>query len=493
ASLALFGLDPDRAPDGLSGGEARRATLARAFAHDPDILLLDEPTNHLDIAAIEALEQSLNNFRGACLIVSHDRRFLQRTSTGMLWLRRRQILRHEQGFSAFEAWAESTAIAEARDNARLETQLKAEEHWLRRGVTARRARNEGRRRKLDALRAERRTRLQTGARARFTTEGAGETSRIVIDAKGVSKRYGENELIAGLNLRIMRGDRLGIVGPNGAGKTTFLEVLLKQRAPDAGEVKHGESLAIAYVDQARRALDPEATLWDTLAPAGGDQVMVRGRPRHVASYAQEFLFSPAQLRQPTSALSGGERNRLALAVAIAQPANVLVLDEPTNDLDMDTLEALETLLEEYEGTVLVVSHDRAFLDGVATQIVGPVGKGRWAESPGGWSDFEREHGGFSRQPAAQREGAEAPRPARKSTKLSYRDERRAQELETLLAQIPAEIAGLERALSDASAFERDPAAFELNAASLAAARSRLSAAESEWLEIELRREQFNAE
>lgn len=493
ASLALFGLDPDRAPDGLSGGEARRATLARAFAHDPDILLLDEPTNHLDIAAIEALEQSLNNFRGACLIVSHDRRFLQRTSTGMLWLRRRQILRHEQGFSAFEAWAESTAIAEARDNARLETQLKAEEHWLRRGVTARRARNEGRRRKLDALRAERRTRLQTGARARFTTEGAGETSRIVIDAKGVSKRYGENELIAGLNLRIMRGDRLGIVGPNGAGKTTLLEVLLKQRAPDAGEVKHGESLAIAYVDQARRALDPEATLWDTLAPAGGDQVMVRGRPRHVASYAQEFLFSPAQLRQPTSALSGGERNRLALAVAIAQPANVLVLDEPTNDLDMDTLEALETLLEEYEGTVLVVSHDRAFLDGVATQIVGPVGKGRWAESPGGWSDFEREHGGFSRQPAAQREGAQAPRPARKSTKLSYRDERRAQELETLLAQIPAEIAGLERALSDASAFERDPAAFELNAASLAAARARLSAAESEWLEIELRREQFNAE
>ncbi len=435
----------------------------------------------------------MNGFRGACLIVSHDRRFLQRTSTGMLWLRRRQLLRHEQGFSAFEAWAESTAIAEARDNARLETQLKAEEHWLRRGVTARRARNEGRRRKLDALRAERRTRLQAGARARFTAEGGAESSRIVIDAKNVSKRYGENELIAGLNLRVMRGDRLGIVGPNGSGKTTLLELLLKQRAPDTGEIKHGESLTVAYVDQARKALDPDATLWDTLTPSGGDQVMVRGRPRHVASYAQEFLFSPAQLRQPTSALSGGERNRLALAVAIAQPANLLVLDEPTNDLDMDTLEALEALLEEYEGTVLVVSHDRAFLDGVATQVVGPVGKGRWAESPGGWSDFEREHGGFARQPTARREAAQPVRLARKPTKLSYREERRAHELETLLAQLAAEIASLERALSDVNAFDRDPAAFEVNAASLVGARARLSAAESEWLEIELRREQFSAD
>jgi len=511
AELAAFGLDADRTTAALSGGETRRASLARAFAGEPDILLLDEPTNHLDIAAIEELERRVSAFKGACLIVSHDRRFLERVTTATLWLRQRKVLKLDKGFAHFEVWAEQVEAEEARAAARIETHLKAEEHWLRRGVTARRARNEGRRRKLEALRAERRDRkaLAANPRAALQAERGAESSRLVIEAKRVSKSYEAAQLIADFSLRIMRGDRVGIVGPNGAGKTTLLEILLKRRAPDAGEVRLGGNLAIAYVDQARAILNPAATLWDALAPRGGDQVMVRGRPRHVAAYAAEFLFSPAQLRQPVSALSGGERNRLALAVALARPANLLVLDEPTNDLDMDTLEALEDLLAAYDGTVLIVSHDRAFLDGVATQIVGPIGNGRWVETPGGWSDFEREYGTYldrrrlpgdalaktgprRRETAAAGEDAGGPR-GRRATKLSYKDERRSAELETLLPKLHAEIAALEARLAEPDLFAREPGAFAAAAQRLQAARTELHSAEAEWLDIEVRREALQAE
>jgi ABC transport system ATP-binding/permease protein len=492
AALQAFGLDPERQVAPLSGGEARRATLARAFAAEPDLLLLDEPTNHLDIAAIEELEQRLASFRGACLIISHDRRFLERVSTATLWLRQRKLLQLDRGFSAFEDWAEAVELEETRAMARLQTHLATEEHWLRRGVTARRARNEGRRRKLMALRAERRERdtLMRSQSAALTAERGAESGRLVIEAVGISKSYGARKLIAGLSLRVMRGDRLGIIGPNGAGKTTLLELLLKQREPDHGRVRLGENLTIAYVDQARAAIDPDATLWDTLAPLGGDQVMVRGRPRHVAAYAQDFLFTPAQLRQKVSALSGGERNRLALAVVLARPANLLVLDEPTNDLDMDTLEALEAMLESYDGAILLISHDRAFLDGVVTQIVGPGARGAWLETPGGWSDFEREHGGFASTPAPSAPKRAAPGPAapRKTTKLSYKDERRAGELEAALPQRAAEIAELERALSDAELFARDPALYRTTSARLHGLRGQYEAEQTEWLEIELKRE-----
>ncbi|MFO0202970.1 MAG: ABC-F family ATP-binding cassette domain-containing protein, partial [Alphaproteobacteria bacterium] len=337
AALESVGLDPDRAPTRLSGGEARRATLARALAASPDVLLLDEPTNHLDIAAIEDLEKRIAKFSGAALIISHDRRFLERVSTATLWLRQRRLIKLDRGYTAFEQWAESVELEEARTLARLETHLRAEEHWLQRGVTARRSRNEGRRRKLLAMRAERRERRGEigGAAAAIQAERGGESARLVIDAKKIHKIYGEKTIINDLTLRLMRGDRLGVVGPNGAGKTTLLEILLGRREPDSGHTKLGENLRIAYVDQSRAIIDTNATLWETLAPQGGDQVMVHGRPRHVAAYAKDFLFGPEQLRQPVSALSGGERNRVALAVALAQPANVLVLDEPTNDLDMD--------------------------------------------------------------------------------------------------------------------------------------------------------------
>jgi ATP-binding cassette subfamily F protein uup len=499
AALASFGLDPDRAPAGMSGGEMRRATLARAFAAGADVLLLDEPTNHLDIAAIQDLERRLAGFRGACLVISHDRRFLENVSTTTLWLRRRRLMKLERGFAAFDDWAEGVEQEEARALARLETHLKAEEHWLRRGVTARRSRNEGRRRKLEAMRAERRRRKADAASpsAALQADRGAASGKLVIEATRVSKRYGDAPLISDFSLRLMREDRLGVVGPNGAGKTTLLEILLQRRQPDAGRVRMGEGLVIAYVDQARSLLNPDDTLWRALAPQGGDQIMVRGRPRHVAAYARDFLFGPEQLRQPVAALSGGERNRLALAVALARPANLLVLDEPTNDLDMDTLDALEEMLAAYDGAVILVSHDRAFLDGVATQVVGPIGAGRWAETPGGWADFEREHGAprATMQPSQRTQRTPEPKPlaSRRQAKLSYKDERRAAELEGLLPRLAAEIDRLEHDLADPAAFGRDPDAFQANASRLQAARVEHEAAETEWLAIELRREALAAE
>ncbi|HRP10636.1 MAG TPA: ABC-F family ATP-binding cassette domain-containing protein [Terricaulis sp.] len=496
AALDAFSLDPERAPSGLSGGEARRAGLARAFASDADVLLLDEPTNHLDIDAIEALEARLAGFRGACLIVSHDRRFLERVTNTTFWLRQRAVLKLPRGFSAFDDWAERVEQEEQRTLARLETHLKAEEHWLQRGVTARRSRNEGRRARLMAMRAERRERAGAAhaPRAALAADKGNESAKLVIEAKGLSKAYGDRTLIDNFSLRVMRGDRIGLVGPNGAGKTTLLELLLQRREPDAGNVRHGAQLEIAYVDQARGLLNPNDTIWEALAPMGGDQVIVHGRPRHVAAYARDFLFGPETLRQPVSALSGGERNRLALAVALAKPANLLVLDEPTNDLDMDSLDALEEMLAGYDGTVILVSHDRAFLDGVATQIVGPIGKGRWVESPGGWADFERAYPrGEAPKPAS---AAPRPTPAaapRKQSKLSYKDERRAGELDALMPRLQAEIAALEAKLADAEAFARDPAGFAKTADRIAAARAELEAAEAEWLEIELKREALAAE
>ncbi|MDX2274660.1 MAG: ABC-F family ATP-binding cassette domain-containing protein [Hyphomonadaceae bacterium] len=497
AELETLGLDPERAPARLSGGETRRAALARAFAADPDILLLDEPTNHLDIAAIEALEARIAAFRGAALIISHDRRFLQNTSTATLWLRQRRVLKLDRGFAAFEDWAEQVETDEARALARLETHLKAEEHWLQRGVTARRSRNEGRRRKLMAMRQEKRERTSAIASPQAALQGerGAESARLVIEAKRISKSFGERAILKDFSLRVLRGDRVGIVGPNGAGKTTLLELLLKRAEPDAGEVRLGLNLEIAYVDQTRAALDPEATLRETLTPLGGDQVMVRGKPRHVAAYAKDFLFGPDQLRQPLGALSGGERNRVALAVALAKPANLLVLDEPTNDLDMDTLDALEDMLAAYDGTILIVSHDRAFLDGVATQIIGPLGGGRWVETPGGWSDFEREYP-TAITPAQvkakpERDAAPAPTP-RRTTKLSYKDERRAAEIDALLPKLSAEIQALEAQFAEANAFGGDQAALQSAAAKLEQLRRTKDEAESEWLEIEERREALSA-
>ncbi|MDB5420010.1 MAG: transporter, ATP-binding protein [Phenylobacterium sp.] len=494
AALEAFGLDPAKLAQGLSGGEIRRTALARAFAEDVDVLLLDEPTNHLDILAIETLEAQLAASRAAALIVSHDRAFLERVTKRCFWLEYRQVRRLDKGFAAFDAWAEKIASQEAEEARRLERFIEREQHWMARGVTARRARNEGRRRRLDSMRLAKADRMRE-ARASGLSMGlasSGVSGQRVAEAKGVSKAFGDRVILKDFSTRILRGDRVAIVGPNGAGKTTLVKVLLGELKPDAGEVKLGTNLEVAYIDQARSVLSPEMSLKDVLTPQGGDQVMVRGQPKHVAAYAKDFLFGEGQLRQPVRSLSGGERNRLLLARALAQPSNVMVLDEPTNDLDMETLDVLEDLLADYEGTLILVSHDRDFIDRLATSTIGLDGAGRAVETPGGWQDFMSQNPGFfgaKATAAPPPRPAPAPRPpAAAATKLSYKDQRRLAELEGLVHDLPGKIAALEADLADPALYGRDPQAFARLSQALAAARSQLAAAEAEWLALEEQRE-----
>jgi ATP-binding cassette subfamily F protein uup len=498
AALEAFGLDPAKPAQGLSGGETRRAALARAFAEDPDVLLLDEPTNHLDILAIETLEAELADSRAAALIVSHDRAFLERVTNRCFWLEYRQVRRLERGFAAFDDWAAKIEAQEAEEARRLDRAIEREQHWMARGVTARRARNEGRRRRLMAMRQDKADRLkELRGGLNMGLASSGVSGKRVAEAKGVSKAFGDKVVLKGFSTRILRGDRIAVVGPNGAGKTTLVKILLGQLAPDAGEVTLGTNLEVRYIDQARADLKPDMTLKDVLTPLGGDQVLVRGQPKHVNAYAKDFLFTDAQLRQPVRSLSGGERNRLLLARALAQPANVLVLDEPTNDLDMDTLDLLEDLLADYEGTLVLVSHDRDFVDRLATSTIGLDGTGRAVETPGGWQDFLGQNPGFFGRPAAPAPARPAAPTARPSsaaapTKLSYKDQRRLEALEAAVESLPGRIAELESGLADPALYARDRAQFERLSAALEAARTELAAAEEEWLALEARREALSA-
>jgi ATP-binding cassette subfamily F protein uup len=497
AALEAFGLDPARGALGLSGGEARRAALARAFAEAPDVLLLDEPTNHLDILAIETLEVRLARSRCAVLVVSHDRAFLERVTTRCFWLEERRVRRLDAGFGKFEAWSEALMAADAETARRLDKAIEREQHWLAFGVTARRARNEGRRRRLVALRQEKSQRLALArGEMGLAASAAVASGRRVVEAKGLTKRYGDRSLVSDFSTRILKGDRVAIVGPNGAGKTTLVKMLLGELPPDAGSVVLGANLEIAYVDQARADLTQGMTLTQALAPLGGDQVMVGDRPRHVAAYARDFLFRDDQLRQPVTSLSGGERNRLLLARALARPSNVMVLDEPTNDLDMETLDLLEDLLADYAGTLILVSHDRDFIDRLATSTIALDGHGRSVETPGGWSDFLTQNPAFlapaetvalpkSKAPA----NARAPRA---QARLSYGDERRLRELEASLPRLAGEIARLEAALADPEVYARGRAASDALNGELAAARKALEAAEEAWLALEERKEALAA-
>ena len=492
AALQTFGLPPSKPSEGLSGGEVRRAALAAAFARDADVLLLDEPTNHLDIPAIATLEGEIASSRAAILLVSHDRAFLERVSDRCFWLEGRRVRKLDRGFAHFEAWAEGIAATEAEDARRLQKRLEQEEHWMQRGVTARRARNEGRRRALLDLRAERaellhQSRGSMGLEA-ATSEGSGKR---VIEVRQISKAWAGRTVIRDFSTRIQKGDRVAVVGPNGAGKTTLVRMLVGQLEPDSGSVKLGTGLEIGYLDQTRADLKPEMTLREVLAPLGGDQILVGDKPWHVAAYAKSFLFTDAQLRQPVRSLSGGERNRLLLARVLAAPTNLLVLDEPTNDLDMDTLDLLEEALGDYAGTLLLVSHDRDFIDRLASSTIALNGRGDIVETPGGWRDFEAQNPGFlvpvsSRAPAPVRRAAERPAapPPTRPTKLSYREQRRLEAAEALVAGLPAEIAALELRLSDSGLYSRDPGSFTRLTAELAGTRERLDAAETEWLEIE---------
>jgi ATP-binding cassette subfamily F protein uup len=460
------------------------------------VLLLDEPTNHLDILAIEHLEALIGRSRAAILVVSHDRAFLQRITRRCFWLEGSRVRRLDQGFGAFEPWAEAFAAAEVETARRLDKALAREQHWLERGVTARRARNEGRRRRLLGLRAEKAERLRLSRGELTLAAGtAAPSGRKVAEAKGLTKSFGGRPLIRDFSTRILRGDRVAIVGPNGAGKTTLVRLLLGEIAPDAGSVQLGASLQIVYVDQARSDLAADLTLWSALTPGGGDQVMVQGQPRHVAAYARDFLFREDQLRQPVASLSGGERNRLLLARALARPANVLVLDEPTNDLDMDTLDLLEDMLADFEGTLILVSHDRDFIDRLATSTIALDGRGNAVETPGGWQDFLSQNPGFLSSPEAPAapvaRATRAPAPSRAAAapaRLSFKDQRRLAELERRIAALPGEIAALEGRLADPGLYARDPAAFARTSSALERGRAELSAAEDEWLELETLKE-----
>jgi ATP-binding cassette subfamily F protein uup len=496
AALQAFGLDPGRTAEGLSGGEQRRAALARAFAEKPDVLLLDEPTNHLDIFAIETLEAMLAASRAAALIVSHDRAFLERVTERCFWLEDRRIWRLDRGFAAFDAWSARIATDQAESLRRLSKSIERETYTFYSSITARRSRNEGRARQLAAMRERKAALMGDQRRAlSLTADSGGVSGQRVVEAKGLAKAFGARTLIRDFSTRILRGDRLAVVGPNGAGKTTLVKLLLGEIRPDAGEVKLGTGLEIAYVDQARADLTAEMTLRDALSDGAGDQVMVRGRPKHVAAYAKDFLFQESQLRQPVATLSGGERNRLLLAKALARPANLLVLDEPTNDLDMETLDLLEEVLADYDGTLILVSHDRDFIDRLASSTIALDGAGRAVETPGGWSDFVRQNPGFfdavrapPLPPAPSKPAAGPPASPRAPSKLTYKDQRRLEELDKAMPRLSDEIVTLEARLDDADFYARDRKAFDATMHRLTAARTELANAEEAWLELEERRE-----
>ena len=517
AELEAFGLDPGKSTAGLSGGEIRRAALAKAFAEAPDLILLDEPTNHLDIFAIELLERRLKETKAAVLVVSHDRRFLERITGRCFWLAHRKVRTLDKGYAAFEDWAEKVEAEEQESLRRLTKAIERETYTFYRSITAQRTRNEGRARALEAMRAQRAAIMKDISRPLEMELDAGGTSgRLVAEAKAISKSFGERAIVGNFSTRILRGDRVAIVGPNGAGKTTLVKLLLGELKQDEGSIRLGTGLQVVYLDQGRAELTDDMTLWDALTPAGGDSIVVRGFPRHVAAYAKDFLFKDTQLRQPVSTLSGGERNRLLLARALARPANLLVLDEPTNDLDMETLDLLEDLLADYDGTLILVSHDRDFIDRLATSTIALDGRGRAVETPGGWSDLIRQNPGFfegdgrplTLPTPPQGRGAPsvpvAPLPGRgrdprsggagegewqtKPAKLTFKDQHRLQEAERETHTLPSAIAKLEARLGDPGLYSRDPKAFAATSAELDAARAKLVKAETDWLELEAKRE-----
>ena len=486
--LARLEMDPLRPAAGLSGGESKRVALARTLVGRPDVLLLDEPTNHLDLAGIEWLEGELGRFGGALVLVSHDRAFLGRLASKVWWLDRGRMHVLNDGFAAFPAWSEAILDAEEAELARLDKRIATEMQWVHKGVTARRKRNQGRLRRLDALRAERRARPAAAGAARLEAERGALSGKVVIEAKGLVKSFGGRKIVDGFGTRILRGDRVGLIGPNGCGKTTLLRLLTGELEPDAGELRLGTNLSIARFDQDRAQLDPELTPWETLAP-GGDHVSVRGRWQHVVGYLRDFLFREEQARQPVKALSGGERNRLLLAKILLQPANLLVLDEPTNDLDIETLELLEEMLGDWDGTLLLVSHDRAFLDELVTSTIAFEGPGKFREYVGGHSDWLRQRPAPAAEPATRPSpapAAPAPRPAGAlgGTRLKREIDRIAARMDELHALI----AGLEAKLADAGFYGRDPAGYAEANRRAEAARTELPGLEEKWLELEMLRE-----
>jgi len=497
---------PETAVAAASGGERRRAALARTMAEAPELMLLDEPTNHLDIEAIGWLERALAATRAAYLLISHDRAFLRALTRATFWIDRGTMHRREQGFAGFEDWRDRIWAEEDAARHKLERRIRAEARWAVEGISARRKRNQGRVRALKSLRAERAAMIRRQGAAAMELEQDTKSGKLVIDAKGISKSFGERVIVRDFSLRVRRGDRLAFVGANGVGKTTLLKMLTGKLAPDGGEVRLGSNLTLATFDQARAGLDPAATLWQSLTDERGlgisgraDQVMVRGQPRHVVGYLKDYLFSEAQARAPVHSLSGGEKARLLLARLMARASNLLVLDEPTNDLDVETLDLLQERLDDYAGTVLLVSHDRDFLDRVATTTVLMGGDGRATIYAGGWSDMLAQRGAAesANAPAHARLTAQKPRPQPRPTRvatrpagtaLSFTEAHRLRELPTLIERLEAEIARLSRLLGEPELYTRERARFDKASAALAVRQAALAQAETEWLALAERAE-----
>jgi ATP-binding cassette subfamily F protein uup len=501
--MAAEGLkfDPSTPVATASGGEWRRAALAKLMAEAPDLMLLDEPTNHLDIEAIAWLEAELTQTRAAFVLISHDRAFLRELTRATLWIDRGKILRQEKGFEAFEAWRDKLWEEEDQARHKLDRKIKAEARWAVEGISARRKRNQGRLRNLQAMRAERSAQIRRQGAAAMGLEAGQKSGKRVIEARGISKTYEGKLILRDFSIRIQRGERLAFVGPNGVGKTTLLKMLLKEIEPDTGTVEHGTNLMPAVFDQARAQLDPEMTLWDSLTgdkdmrvSGQADQVMVRGQPRHVVGYLKDFLFDERQARAPVKSLSGGEKARLLLAKLMARESNLLVMDEPTNDLDIETLDLLQELLDDYDGTVLLVSHDRDFLDRVATTTIAMEGDGKATVYAGGWSDYraQRAEAMAGKEPPAEqkkqakptvKQDTPPPRTTAKS-KLSFTEKHRLEVLPDEIARLEAEIAKLESLLADPQLFTREPVKFQKATEALTTRQAALGAAEEEWMTLE---------
>ncbi len=485
--------DPDRLVSTASGGERRRAALAGLMARAPDLMLLDEPTNHLDIEAVQWLERELKSTRAAFVMISHDRAFLRELSRATLWIDRGSVRRQEKGFEAFEAWRDQVWEEEDMQRHKLNRLIKSEARWAVEGISARRKRNQGRVRALADLRAERANQIRRQGTADLNLDSGPKSGKKVIEAFDVSKSFGDKKIVTDFSLSIQRGDRVAFVGPNGVGKTTLLKVLLGQERPDSGEIRHGTNLEIAVFDQARAQLDPDMSLWESLTgdsemrvSGQADQVMVRGNPRHVVSYLKDFLFDESQARAPVRALSGGEKARLLLARLMARQSNVLVLDEPTNDLDVETLDLLQEVLDDYDGTVLLVSHDRDFLDRVASATVAMEGNGQAVVYPGGWSDYVRQRG--ERAPKVEEKSKPSEMKVKQSGEkkkgLSFTEKHRLEALPSEIERLEAEIAKLEQLMADPELYSREPLKFKKATEALVERQEKLSAAEEEWLLLE---------